>query len=171
MVAHNPLHRSGQAALPHPAPTLGGERQALVRIGVTDARWWQPAVDIATHTLPRQPVSLAAPPSGADGRGISRFPHAVLPYVLGVSDRAGSCRISRLRHDECGLPPFSKASASRSTRRSRGEAWISRLNTRPARSPVNASRPRLPATTHDSGPLRLAKPLTLETFILNTAPV
>ena len=34
----HPLHRSGRAELPHPAPTLGNERQALVRVRRTDAR-------------------------------------------------------------------------------------------------------------------------------------
>src|SRR3972149_3537657 len=29
MVTHGPLHRSGRAELPHPAPTLGGDAQAL----------------------------------------------------------------------------------------------------------------------------------------------
>jgi len=34
---------------------------------------------------------------------ISRFPNEVLAYVHGVSDRAGSERISRLRCARCGL--------------------------------------------------------------------
>ena len=37
-LAPRPLHRSGRAALPHPAPTLGDERQALVGIRMTDGR-------------------------------------------------------------------------------------------------------------------------------------
>ena len=40
------------------------------------------------------PVRPAAP-LAAGGRGISRFPCEVLPCVLGVSDRAGSVRVSR----------------------------------------------------------------------------
>jgi len=28
MIAHNPLHRSGRAALPHPAPALGDDAEA-----------------------------------------------------------------------------------------------------------------------------------------------
>jgi hypothetical protein len=31
MIAHDPLHRSGQAELPHPAPTLGEDAQAHER--------------------------------------------------------------------------------------------------------------------------------------------
>ena len=37
-IVEHPLHRSGRAALPHPAPTLGGERQALVGVRMTDMR-------------------------------------------------------------------------------------------------------------------------------------
>ena len=80
-----------------------------------------------------------APPMAADERGISRFPCEVLPCMLGVSDRAGSLRASRCRRARCGLPPSSTASAPRSTHCSRSGAWISRLNTQPALSPVNAS--------------------------------
>jgi hypothetical protein len=36
MIAHDPLHRSGRAELPHPAPTLGEDAQAHERIGMTD---------------------------------------------------------------------------------------------------------------------------------------
>ena len=43
------------------------------------------------------------------------------------------------------------ASATRSNRRSRDGRSISRLNTQPARTPVNASPPPLRATAHDSG--------------------
>ena len=32
MIAHDPLHRSGRAELPHPAPTLGEDAQAHERI-------------------------------------------------------------------------------------------------------------------------------------------
>ena len=36
MIAHDPLHRSGRAALPHPAPTLGDDAQAHEGIRMTD---------------------------------------------------------------------------------------------------------------------------------------
>jgi len=42
---------------------------------------------------------------------------------------------------------------------------ISRLDTRPAHSPVNASPLPSRATAHDSGPVWLAKPSPYETFI------
>jgi hypothetical protein len=82
-----------------------------------------------------------------------------------VSDRAGFRRASRWRRAGCGLPLPPTASAPRSG------SWISRLNTRPARSLVNASSVRLPAQTHDSGSLRFARPSTFRTCIYCTAPV
>src|SRR6266516_3993298 len=63
----------------------------------------------------------------------------------------------------CGLPLLLTGSASR--------IWISRLNTQPALSPVNASPSGLLHSTHDSGSSWLAKPLTFETFIQYNLPV
>ncbi len=37
MIAHDPLHRSGQVELPHPAPTSGDDAQAHERIRKTRA--------------------------------------------------------------------------------------------------------------------------------------
>ena len=96
--------------------------------------------------------------------GISRFPCEVLTYVHGVCDRAGLPDTSRYRCPGWGLPLLLTASASRRNA-------VSRLSTRPARSPVNASTPPSRAAQHDSGPLWFAKPLTYETFIHNTLPV
>src|SRR6266568_3472833 len=97
-------------------------------------------------------------------RGISRFPCEVFWYVHGVSDRAGSRRTLRYRRTGWGLPLSPTASASRSE-------FLTRLNTRPAPSPVNASTPPSRAAPHDSGPLWFASPSTYETFIHNTSPV
>ncbi len=47
---------------------------------------------------------------------------------------------------------------------------FSRLNTQPARTPVNASTAPLPMLPHDSGPVWLARPSPYETFIHNTSP-
>jgi DNA-binding winged helix-turn-helix (wHTH) protein len=96
--------------------------------------------------------------------GISRFPCEVLPYVHGVGDRAGSLGTSRDRCLGWGLPLSPTASASRSE-------ILSRLNTRPVRSPVNASTPPSRAAPRDSGPLWFASPSTYETFIHNTSPI
>ena len=97
--------------------------------------------------------------------GLSRFPRAVLRCMHGVSDRAGFLRASRWRRAGCGLPPTSTASAPRCA------AYVSRLNTWPARSPVNASPAQSPAPTHDSGSLWVATPSMFRTFIYCTAPV
>src|SRR5690242_5561164 len=60
MIAHDPLHRSGQAELPHPAPTLGDDAQAHERIRMTYTSRWKPSRKIAPHAAPRQMVTLAA---------------------------------------------------------------------------------------------------------------
>ena len=85
-------------------------------------------------------------------RGISRFPNELHPHVHGVCDRAGSDALSPKRAHRCGLRLISTASAPRTTRNSRRGAWITRLNTRPARAPVNASPTPSRMYTHDSGP-------------------
>ena len=48
---------------------------------------------------------------------------------------------------------------------------ISRLNTRPTRTPVNASPGPSRAPAHDSGPTWLAMPSSYDSFIHNTPPV
>jgi hypothetical protein len=96
--------------------------------------------------------------------GVQFQPSEVLPYVHGVSDRAGSCSISRYRCDRWGLPLFLTASAPR-------RKILSRLNTRPARTPVNASALPSRATPHDSGSVWVANPSPSETFIHYTSPV
>jgi hypothetical protein len=60
MIAHDPLHRSGRAELPHPAPTLGEDAQAHERIRMTNPSRWKPSRNIAPHAVPRQVVTLAA---------------------------------------------------------------------------------------------------------------
>ena len=82
-------------------------------------------------------------------RRISRFSRRLLPCMRGVSDLAGYQRSSPKRNVGCGLPLSPTGSASRAY-------GISRLNTQPALSPVNASPRGLPHATHDSGSSRLA---------------
>ena len=48
---------------------------------------------------------------------------------------------------------------------------ISRLNTRPARTPVNASAMPLLTVPHDSGPVWIATPSPYDSFIHDTSPV
>ena len=105
-----------------------------------------------------------ATPFVSGGHGISRFSCEVFPCVLGVSDRAGLRLTLRYRCTECGLPHSPTASAPRSK-------FLSRLNTRPARTPVNASTPPLRAAPHDSGPVWVANPSPYDSFIHNTSPV
>src|SRR6266567_2559280 len=61
MITHNPLHGSGQAALPHPALTLGDDAHAAQGIGMTDGRQRQPAGDETPHAVPKDAAVLAAP--------------------------------------------------------------------------------------------------------------
>src|SRR5665811_1621226 len=67
------------------------------------------------------------------------------------------------RNDRCCLPHDRTASASQ-------RVTFSRLNTRPALSPVNASTTTLRSSPHDSGPTWLATPSLHETFIHCTSP-
>src|SRR3989449_2251603 len=103
-------------------------------------------------------------PSAWGGHGTSRLPRKVFPYVHGVSDRAGPWSTSRCRCTRWGLPLSPTASASR-------RESLSRLNTRPARTPVNASVPPLQAAPHDSGPVWVANPSPYDSFIHCTSPV
>src|SRR6266436_6333773 len=61
MIAHNPLHGSGQAGFPHPALALGDDAHAAQGIGMTDGRRRQPASDEAPHAIPKDAAVLAAP--------------------------------------------------------------------------------------------------------------
>ena len=56
MIAQNPLHGSGRAAL-----ALGDNAHAPQRIGMTDNRKRQPASDQAPHAVPEDAAILAAP--------------------------------------------------------------------------------------------------------------
>src|SRR5262252_9665154 len=60
MITHNPLHGSGQAALPHPALASSNDAHATEGIGVTDRGHRQPACDEAPHTVPEKVAVLAS---------------------------------------------------------------------------------------------------------------
>src|ERR1035441_3806269 len=71
IIADHPLHRSGRAALPHPAPTLGDNAQAHEGIRVTDTGGREPGGDQGRHPSPRQVIALTAttqhpPPHATD---------------------------------------------------------------------------------------------------------
>jgi len=114
----------------------------------------------ASLDFPMRPKATAA----LGEPGISRFPFEVLSYVHGVCDRAGLQCTSRYRCTRWGLPHLLTASASRSKS-------LTRLNTRPARSLVNASTPPSRAAPHDSGPMWVATSHSYDSFIHYTSPV
>ena len=110
--------------------------------------------------FPPRPVA----PSATGDPGLSRFSREVCPHMHGVSDRAELRRVWRGRRVGCGLPLLLTASALRSE-------CLSRLNTRPARPPVNVSPSPLRTPMHDSGPVWVAGPSPYDSFIRNTSPV
>src|SRR5688572_1150774 len=56
----SPLHRSGRAVFPHPAPTSGDDAKSLERVRVMDAHCRQPPLDVDVHSLPGEVPALAA---------------------------------------------------------------------------------------------------------------
>lgn len=163
MVTHNPLHRSGRAALPHPAPTLGRDGQSLIRVRVVDAERGQVGAHHASRPIERQTTrgltaaTQSAPPQpdhawtkGAELRAVHR--HAR------VFDRAGSKRISRSRRASCCLPRSFSASAPRWGRCLRSGSCLSHLNGSPVHPSVNASPPPSRASAHDSKSVWFATP-------------
>ncbi len=161
----------GQAPSLHP---LRGDRCRMTRVASRGVpvvrglrRYYGPVrLPVSVH---HRRVSLDFPtrpaaPSATGEHGISRFSREVFPYVHGVSDRAGSRYVSLYRRTGCGLPLLLTASAPRSNE-------LSRLNARPARTPVNASHLPSRAVTHDSGPPWVANPSTYDSFIHYTSPV
>ena len=119
---------------------------------------------IVHHRRTSSDFTMRPKPAGLGNRRISRFSRRLLPCMPGVSDLAGYQRSSPKRIVGCGLPLLLTGSASRTL-------VISRLNTQPALSPVNASTAFLRAPPHDSGSPWLARPLTFETFIQYNLPV
>ena len=119
---------------------------------------------VVHHRRASLDFSMRPTPRFVGGRRISRFSRRLLPYMLGVSDLAGYLRTLPLRYVGSCLPLFRTGSASRFYS-------FSRLNTQPARSPVNASALPSRASLHDSGPLWLANPLTYDSFIHYNLPV
>src|SRR5262245_19357599 len=64
-ITEHPLHRSGRADLPHPAPTSGNDAKAAERVEMTDARRRQSAIDVPLHPRTSQTMALTAPPKRA----------------------------------------------------------------------------------------------------------
>src|ERR1700722_18640163 len=61
MISHNPLHRSGRAGFPNPAPTSGDDAHATQRKRMMDAHRRQPAVDQTQHPFPGIACTLTTP--------------------------------------------------------------------------------------------------------------
>jgi len=182
------------------ALALGNNAHAAERIGMTDSRQRQPAVDKASHTVPEYATVLAAPRQRAmpeppylepkQPQRIAIHGHTVVPDVathhrlqpfalfgdgfVHAKPKLGFHRVQlclhpladRLRqHRETSVTPdLLTASASRS----KSLTW---LNTRPARSPVNASTPPSRAAPHDSGPMWVAISHSYDFLIHYTSPV
>ena len=71
MIAHNPLHRSQRAGLPHWALASGDDAKSPQGIGMSNARRGQPAPDEPPHPLPGDTGCLAPPPQ----RAVPKSPH------------------------------------------------------------------------------------------------
>jgi len=89
MITHDPLHRSGQGELPHPAPTLGENAQAHKRVRMTNVRRGEPALEVTSHAAPRQGIALAATAQ-------DRTPQ--------LTDRPGKCAQRGPIHGHFGFP-------------------------------------------------------------------
>ncbi len=112
MVTHDPLHRSGHAALLHPAPALGNNAEAHERVGVADAGGREPSGEVPRHPTPRERMGLAAtqknpppqpphcPTEEADSWAVHG--HAVIPDMP-TDDRAQVGPL--LRDGEVHAPP------------------------------------------------------------------
>ena len=113
----------------------------------TSSDFLEPFIDgLRPQASPLGPRALLV----ADSR-ISRFPCIRLPCVLGVFDH-GEPTWSFALYGSSGV-----AFRLLRLRRHPQIRFLSRLNTRPALSPVNASPTPLRLPAHDSGPRRLAK--------------
>ena len=139
------------AAFPPPPPLPGHFRPGFVRRLLR----YYAAVRLPSamaHRRTPEGFPMRSAHTDAEDPGTSRFPREMCSRMLGVSDRAGSALASPKRQAWCGLRHISTASAPRTSHALRRGACISRLNTRPARTPVNASPTPSRMCTHDSGP-------------------
>jgi hypothetical protein len=111
MVAHDPLHRSGRAVLPHPAPALGHSAKSHQRIRLTDTRRGKPSIDIPLHAFPAQAIILTPaaknPPPKAAHRPSKRADACDVhrhPIVTDVSKDHRSQIASNLRDGKMHAP-------------------------------------------------------------------
>ncbi len=83
MVAPDPLHRSGRAALPHPAPALGHYAKTLQRVWVADSSQREPSIDVS---LPFGQLALASVDTNEAPAAI-REAAAIVPVDLEKNSR------------------------------------------------------------------------------------
>src|SRR5258708_33783779 len=209
MIAHNPLHGSGQAGFPHPALALGADAHAAQGIGMTDRRRRQPASDEAPHAVPQDAAVLAAPrkramPEAPDlepkekqrrlvpGHSVvadvsthhrlqplayfgDGFLHASLKFGFHLVQLRLQPFAHRLpQHRKPSMAPLLHADVREAKKVERLRFPFSTplpLNTRPARSPVNASTLLLRTAPRDSGPMWVAISHSYDFFIHLTSPV
>src|SRR5882762_704577 len=95
MIAHNPLHGSGQAGFPHPALALGEDAHASQGIGMTDSRHRQPASDEAPHAIPQLRGLCGCAATARDARAA----------LLGIERSTARCGSGALRNIGCALAP------------------------------------------------------------------
>src|SRR5258708_16882276 len=108
MVAHNPLHGSGQAGLPHPALTSGDDAHAAQGIRMTSAGGRQPAVDQAPHPVPKHAGVLAAPqerampePTYLEPKRVQRRAVGRHSVITNVSTHARPQPLAHFRDGSC----------------------------------------------------------------------
>lgn len=148
-------------------PFLHGFRNARGARFVHPLRRYYDAVRLVVR-LPHWFTSLDFPRrlvdvQSAKTHNISRFSRRKSPCMRGVSDLAGWPKHSPKRTAACCLPRSSTESASRTDS-------ISRLNTQPTCSAVNASIARSHAPPHDSRLLSMASS-SVFTITFNFLPV
>ena len=139
------------AAFPPPPPLPGHFRPGFVRRLLR----YYAAVRLPSamaHRRAPEGFPMRSALNVAEDPRTSRFPSKMLECMHGVCDRAGSGAALPKRQPRCDLRLISTASAPRTTRSFRHGACITRLNTRPTRTPVNASPTPLRMCTHDSEP-------------------
>src|SRR6266851_6647881 len=112
-ITSHPLHRSGRAELPHPAPASGNDAKSPQWIRMMDARPWQPVIKQTAHAFPSQPLPLTAPSQRAEpqttnseAKRIQRLQvrrHSIITIVAGDY---GSQPLSHLGH--CLMQSFAQ---------------------------------------------------------------
>lgn len=133
MVAHDPLHGSQRAGLPHWGLASGDDAHTTQGIGMTHAGGRQPVSHQTVHSFPRNRARLTAPRQGTVPEpGHPEAEHAQQSVILGnpVISKMSPDSIPKILSESSAVAPTS-ISASTSGQRS----W-------PSRSVRHTRRPR-----------------------------